>query len=49
MLPTSLRPLWGIVPADDAAGYPAEFVTDRTMSAAERGRFVDMLLGRVLP
>ena len=49
MLPTSLRPLWGIVPADDGAGYPAEFVTDRTMSAAERERFVDMLLGRALP
>jgi len=48
MLPTSLKPLWGIVPADEAAGYPAEFVTDRTLSAAERGRFVDMLLGRPL-
>lgn len=46
MLPTSLRPLWGIVPAQLTAAYPADFVTDREMSEAERGRFVDMLFGR---
>jgi inner membrane protein len=46
MSPTSLRPLWGIVPAPATAGYPADFVSDRTMSAAERERFLDMLLGR---
>jgi inner membrane protein len=46
MLPTSLKPIWGIVPAQQSVGYPADFVTDREMSQAERGRFVDMLLGR---
>ena len=48
MLPGSLKPLWGIVPAAQGLGYPVEFVTERSMSAAERGQFVDMLLGRPL-
>lgn len=43
MLPNSLRPLWGIEVDSDGA---AHFVTDRSMSSAERARFVDMLLGR---
>lgn len=46
MLPTQLRPLWGIEPASDTPGATARFVTDRSMSPAERRRFVDMLLGR---
>ena len=46
MLPTRLRPLWGIAPAASDAGYPAQFVTDRSMSSDERKQFVDMLLGR---
>lgn len=45
MLPTSLRPLWGI--ETDRTGKTL-FVTDRSMSDAERTRFVDMLLGREL-
>lgn len=48
MLPTSLRPLWGIVPAGKESPYPALFVTDRSMSPEERGLFVAMLLGRDL-
>lgn len=43
MLPTSLRPLWGI---ETDRGGKTSFVTDRSMSDAERTRFVDMLLGR---
>lgn len=43
MLPTSLHPLWGIQTSRSGA---LEFVTDRSMSQAERDRFVDMLLGR---
>ena len=46
MLPTRLRPLWGIVPTAPNTGYPAQFVTDRSMSGDDRKRFVDMLLGR---
>lgn len=48
MLPTSLRPLWGIVPAAGDVDYSAEFVTDRALSKDERKRFIDMLLGREL-
>ncbi len=43
MLPTSLRPLWGIEPA---AGGGVAFVTDRQLTREERARFTDMLLGR---
>jgi inner membrane protein len=46
MLPNRLKPLWGIEPAAEDAGYPAEFVTDRRLSDDERGQLVDMLLGR---
>ncbi len=48
MLPTSLRPLWGVVPARKESPYPARFVTDRSMSREERRRFVAMLLGKDL-
>jgi inner membrane protein len=43
MLPTALRPLWGIERDDSGV---VRLVTDRTMSNAERGRFLDLLLGR---
>ncbi len=46
MLPTRLRPLWGIEPVATGAVPGTRFVTDRSMSEDERGRFVDMLLGR---
>jgi inner membrane protein len=48
MLPTQLRPLWGIEAATDAPASHARFVTDRTMSRHERRQFIDMLLGRPL-
>lgn len=43
MLPTALRPLWGI--ETDASGT-LRLVTDRSMPAAERARFLELLLGR---
>ncbi len=43
MLPTTLRPLWGI--ERDADGS-VRFAVDRSMSEEERRRFVAMLLGR---
>ena len=43
MLPTALRPLWGVEAAPDGG---VVLYTDREMSGAERRRFVDMLLGR---
>ena len=48
MLPTSLRPLWGIEPDGTSPGG-VRFVTDRTASRQQRQRFVDMLLGRPVP
>lgn len=48
MLPTRLKPLWGITRTPEGDDHPAQFVTDRSMSAAERQQFVDMLLGREL-
>jgi inner membrane protein len=46
MLPTDIAPLWGIVLDPASADAPAAFVTDRTLSAEARERFVAMLLGR---
>jgi len=46
MLPTSLRPLWGIERGDDGR---ARLFTDRRLSAEERGRFLALLLGRGAP
>jgi inner membrane protein len=43
MLPTSLRPLWGVETRPDGA---VDFVTDRRLTPRERQRFLDMLLGR---
>jgi inner membrane protein len=45
MLPTSLRPMWGL----DVAGGTPRLVIDRSMSPAERSRFTGMLLGRPEP
>ena len=47
MLPTTLRPLWGIEP-DSASPAGVRFVADRTMSRQQRQQFIDMLLGRRL-
>jgi inner membrane protein len=46
MLPTGLRPLWGIAPSTTGTGAPLRVVTDRSMSEEERARFLGMLLGR---
>jgi len=46
MLPTSLRPLWGIEPGVDASAG-AVFVADRELGPDERARFVRMLTGRL--
>ena len=43
MLPTALRPLWGVEPAPRGG---VRLYTDRAMSGDERRRFLDMLLGR---
>ncbi|MDH3713448.1 MAG: metal-dependent hydrolase [Gammaproteobacteria bacterium] len=48
MLPTQLRPLWGIESDTAAPSAGARFVTDRSMSRHERQQFIDMLLGRSL-
>ena len=45
MLPTTLRPLWGIEP-DRTSPAGVRFVTDRSMSQQQRRQFFDMLLGR---
>lgn len=45
MLPDSLQPLWGIETDEDGR---TRVVTDRSMSKAQRERFVDMLFGRRL-
>ena len=49
MLPTDIAPLWGIVLDPASPDAPAAFVTDRTLAAEARDRFVAMLLGRPLP
>ena len=43
MLPTLLRPLWGIEPGAEGS---TEYVTDRSLSEDERQLFIDMLLDR---
>jgi inner membrane protein len=43
MLPTTLRPLWGIEPHP---GGGVRLYTDRAMDARERRRLMDMLIGR---
>jgi inner membrane protein len=43
MLPTALRPLWGIEPRP---GGGVRLYTERTMDANERRQLADMLLGR---
>jgi inner membrane protein len=48
MLPTTLTPLWGLA-IDPDADRPVRHVTDRSLSAEERERFLAMLLGRPLP
>jgi inner membrane protein len=45
MSPDSLRPLWGIEFAANEAGVQASWVTDRSMSEAERARFFALLRG----
>ena len=45
MLPTSLSPLWGVVPGATPSA-PVRFVSRRELGPAGRQRFVDMLLGR---
>ena len=47
MLPTSIRPLWGIELHLDAPNEHATFHTYRTMSGAERKAFLGMLLNRL--
>jgi inner membrane protein len=46
MLPTSVEPLWGIVFEAERPEARVELVTDRTLTAEARQRFLDMLLGR---
>ena len=46
MLPTSIRPLWGIALNLDRPDEHVKFVTFRTMSDAERKAFFDMLLNQ---
>jgi inner membrane protein len=48
MLPDSVTPLWGIELDPASPDAHARFITDRTLTPAMRGRFVDMLLGRDL-
>jgi inner membrane protein len=45
MLPTKLKPLWGIEMLPEDTGH-ARFVTQRELTESDRDRFVSMLLGR---
>lgn len=49
MLPTSVRPLWGIAVDPARADEHVPFGEYRQMDAAIRQRFVDLLLGRPAP
>jgi inner membrane protein len=46
MLPTSLRPIWSIRLDAAKPEQPVTVITDRQMSAQERERFIEMLLGK---
>jgi inner membrane protein len=48
MLPTGLRPIWGIVLDPASPQSPVRFETERKLTPRVRQRFVDMLLGREL-
>lgn len=49
MLPTAVAPLWGIALDPAAADAPARLVTNRSLTAEARQRFVAMLRGDVAP
>jgi len=46
MRPDSLRPMWSIRFNLNAPDQPVDLVIDREMSAADRTRFIEMLLGK---
>jgi inner membrane protein len=45
MMPDSMKPIWGLRPADEGASAPVEWFTDRTLTPSMRARFLTMLLG----
>jgi inner membrane protein len=45
MLPTSVAPLWGIEFEAARAAAPVDLVTDRTLTAEARRKFLEMLSG----
>ena len=45
MLPTSIRPLWGIALNPEQADTHVEYQVFRTLSTAERQQFMGMLRG----
>lgn len=47
MMPDSARPLWGVGLHPDDPQRPAQYLTDREISEAERSRFLDLIFGRV--